>query len=348
MRDLLQNMGARSAITLFFLSLLVAILGAIVVLRTPVFYTHPPTDVAAETQRWQKRIQAVGMAQAYSEFGRAITRLTPANRHFMAHIFGAALYEAEGIKGLSTCDTRFLYGCFHELLSRALLEYGLQAIEEIEAACLSSPNADAPLSCKHGIGHGLVAYFGYDTLNLKNALVVCDRLGEDPIGACYEGVFMEYLLRFFSAADGADARTFIREDPYDVCVDFEGIKAKRCIGLLALWWRTSVFSNEITTADYRWMGGLCDTLPAHVAEYRYTCFRGIGFAAVVDAAALSDITEACYAASSNIADVRDCILYATITVANNQGASAGTALCEVLQADMVEQCREYASTEKLI
>lgn len=315
----------------------------------PVVYRTTPTDIAKEEGRWAEKIASRGGEAAYEDLALAVQKLPPKNQHVVAHIFGGALYDELGLSGLSVCDTRFLYGCFHEFLSRAIVEHGLSIIPSLEEQCLSSPYADAPLSCEHGLGHGIVAYAGYGREELDQAIEVCKTLKHDPIGACFEGVFMEYNLRFFSAPDESDARPVPESDPYDPCAAYGGLVAKRCVGLLPLWWRVSVFSGKVTDETFIWAGEKCDALPPALTLYRSTCFRGVGFIVVTAGAPDRERVERlCRISTRQESDFLECILYGTITLKNALGVEGGAALCMSVPEDMRPMCEEYARTEQLI
>lgn len=312
-------------------------------------YDAAPTDIRAEEERWSKEIRVQGGQEAYTAFAAAVERLSPQDQHFVSHIFGGVLYEEEGLPGLSVCDTRFFYGCFHEFLSRALFDQGFAILPELEELCVSSPRADAPLSCAHGLGHGLIAYFGYTHSGLRDALAACRTLSHDPFSACPGGVFMEYNLRYFVAADGSAVRPFEGDDLYSPCPEYTGIEASRCVALLPLWWRDAVFARHIDTNIFIGMGKACRELPMHLQAYRDMCFRGVGF--VAGAAYVPDIDQLegfCRAASDELSDVRECLMYVARLLKQGLHSDRGMEMCAGLPEEDRLKCEDLALHVPLI
>lgn len=336
---------------LLFTGILASIIVTVHVLESmrPFSYAQVPKDIRAEQERWAERIDAVGGEAAYEELVYAVKELTPTQQHVPAHIFGGALYVAKGLDGLSVCDNRLLYGCFHEFLSRAIVEKGLSIVPELERRCPLSPYSDAPISCQHGLGHGLLAYFGYERDNLRSAIAQCDMLLNDAWHACAQGAFMEYHLRFFVAADGIEARKVESNNIYDPCEEYEGINAQRCVGLLPVWWRVVLFPDPANEEAFAWAGEQCRNLPPALREYRTACFRGIGFIAVTTfTPELDTVERLCTVASRSYApDQQECMIYATVTI-NTEGDGRGTPLCKRLPIEAQPMCEHYATSVPLI
>lgn len=310
-----------------FLAVAALIFGILAVYAPPTaqsfIYEVVPTDMRAEEARWRERIEKIGARAAYEEVVRASINLSPTEQHVPAHVFGGVLYESEGIDALSICDGRMLYGCFHEFLSQAIVENGLAIVPELEQRCPSSPSIDDPISCIHGLGHGLVAYFGYTKANLDQAIAECDKLTRDPWSACVQGAFMEYDLRFFAAADGAETRPIPDGNVYDPCTEYSGIHAERCVSLLPVWWRAALFSPSPSEDMFSWAGAKCSTLPENILQYRRDCFRGIGYIAVTTyAPVLSHIKILCEKASNVPSDMQECMVYANATIGAGRNTGA--------------------------
>lgn len=332
-------------------ALLIVICGTLVyisLLPRPFVYREVPTDIPAEELRWRERIEAVGAASAHEEFEEAVRLLGLRDQHTAAHIFGGSLYEEEGIDGLVFCNTQSIYGCFHEFLSRALVKNGLSIVPALVEKCDASPYRDGSLSCEHGLGHGILAYFGYEKKNLHDAVKTCNSLKQEPVRACLDGVFMEYNLRHFSAADGSDARTVPEENPYDPCTMYQGDEAKLCVGILPLWWRTAQFAGDVETTFIQ-IGKRCANMPASLKEQRGTCFKGIGFIAAYAAApAVQKMAQLCRLAASSEEDNKECILYASLTVKTAFGINEATSLCHSLAKEEHPACEEYVRSGKLL
>ena len=125
----------------------------------------------ANLQKFEKDIRSVGGERAYNRLADAVANLSADDQHEYGHLFGDALYKVEGLKGITVCDTRFSYGCFHQILSDAMITYGPSAVTMLDQKC-KAVLQDAYLSCQHGLGHGIMVSIGlnkegYDEAHLK-------------------------------------------------------------------------------------------------------------------------------------------------------------------------------------
>lgn len=136
-----------------------------------------------------RRIDALGTAAAYAELKRDSSSESVAERHGKAHIFGELAYARDGIDGIRSCDADMSFGCYHGLIVKALTTEGVGALPRIDAACVAAYGAD-DTGCRHGIGHGLVEYYG--PRDLADALGKCATLRPPGLLGCTQGVFMEY------------------------------------------------------------------------------------------------------------------------------------------------------------
>ncbi len=291
---------------------------------------------------WKGRISAVGPVRAYSEFGNAVQDLTPQKQHEDAHAFGGALYQIAGVGGLSTCDARFSFGCFHEFLGRAIAALGLGSVGSLNEGCIEALGAGS-LSCQHGIGHGVLAYLGYTGDDLNKALRICKDLPHnDPIGGCYGGVFMEYNLQTMLGTEGR-----IRPPTSDMqapCDSVADAYKTACYFWQPQWWRQNFFVAGMTDDDraYAAAGVLCAQVPA---PYTRTCFEGIGNIAPSDAHFDGARTRTlCEDASSDPTDRLYCkSLAADSLFVGADAKEDATAVCADLPADQYRYCIVYAS-----
>ncbi len=96
------------------------------------------------------------------------------NRHRIGHYIGYIHFEQEGLSGIHSCPTDFLYACAHAIVVQALITLGTQALHDVAKVCSEAPGgADAYVHCFHGVGHGLMAYFNYD---YKSAINTCKKV----------------------------------------------------------------------------------------------------------------------------------------------------------------------------
>jgi len=222
---------------------------------------------------WREYVLKNGAQNAYEEFTESVQNESRGQQHEMAHIFGGAMYQAVGVEGLVVCDSRFDYGCFHEFLGRAIAELGLQSVEELNSTCITMLGEGAGF-CQHGLGHGVQSYFGYTDKDFYKALDACRNLpGNDPIGGCNGGIYMEYNLRSMLA----DERV-IREstDLLHPCNKLEGKDAETCYFWQPQWWyevflRTGEGQQYIFTE----LAKQCESITAG-EKMVLRCFQGIG------------------------------------------------------------------------
>lgn len=145
--------------------------------------------------------------------------------HELAHIIGKALYDRYGLDGISACSKDFLYGCYHGVVSEALVERGTESISQIEISCMNiiSERKGDPGECIHGIGHGLLPV---NDINIPSALAGCDSLEVDINKEyCYQGVFMEYHLSNVPAK-------IDKESPWSFCNQFINKHKSACAAYL--------------------------------------------------------------------------------------------------------------------
>jgi hypothetical protein len=289
-------------------------------------------------------IRESGGKDAYERMAREIDSLTPDKQHTRAHAFGAALYAVEGVRGLSVCDARYSYGCFHEFLGRAIAALGLGAVNDLNDECFSVLTT-SPLSCQHGIGHGVVSYLGYTERDLIPALDICRDLPKsDPIGGCYGGVFMEYNMRTMLGENGG-ARAVGVNGLHEPCASFDDTYRAPCYYWQPQWWH-QVFQTEHTSEEeiFSKIGALCEE--AKDDEIVRACFEGLGTitasSADFDAERSRDL---CKSATDNPRNQLFCLSLAANSLFVGGAGKTGDApaVCSDLQGDASRYCLSYAS-----
>ena len=105
-------------------------------------------------EEFQAAIHTYGPTKAYTLFKKTYNNVPIAMGHRVAHLFGEALYNEEGIKGLGTCDQSFGFGCYHSFFGVGFSHEGLGAIPVFDKECRERW-PQRYLSCQHGIGHGI-------------------------------------------------------------------------------------------------------------------------------------------------------------------------------------------------
>lgn len=232
-------------------------------------YVNAYTD---DETYWIDRIQKEGGFAGYAEFASSVADLSPKDQHQKVHYFGGALYEAEGISAAGVCDAQFSYGCFHEFLGRAILAEGLSSMQVLDDACFAG-GVPHSLSCQHGIGHGVLAYIGYEKKDLDHALDECSRLSHmDSIGGCYGGVFMEFNFRTMLADE--TVRVVEHGNLRFPCDDLKSDYLNACAFWQPDWWRFLYQqAGDSKEKIFSKMGLLCDTLESSAQP---SCYQGIG------------------------------------------------------------------------
>jgi hypothetical protein len=299
--------------------------------------------IKAEETQWRARIAAVGGKTAYEEFAQSVASLPPSLKHENAHAFGGALYEEEGIPGLSACDSRFSYGCFHEFLGRAIARHGLSVVSELNEKC-SNILSGSPLSCQHGIGHGIEAYLGYSFSDLTRALAICrDLPHNDFIGGCYAGVFMEYNLRTMLGSSGTPRTP--DGDIYAPCDWLEESYLPSCAFSQPQWWHQGLFQGAAREDVFAKLGEYCGRL-VHTPALLRVCYQGIGALAGSSAAGVpSRAAQLCDAVSHTKPYALYCTSYAANTMGIDLGAPQGLQVCAGLPGNERAYCEAYARNE---
>ncbi len=192
--------------------------------------------------------------------------------HSVAHWLGSELYRGKGSQGIAWCDETAGYGCFHGFFGAAFKEAGTSTPELLESACKNAGDITVAVECIHGIGHGLVALYGYREDRLIPALDACEALPANRFlkDICMSGVYMEYNLRTMEGMEDAGfvVREFKAGRPYIPCDSLPPKYAPRCYYELPYWWIPA------TNADVDRMGMLCRDI--ETADYEEWCMRGIG------------------------------------------------------------------------
>lgn len=214
--------------------------------------------------------------EAYASFVRATSIRSSQAQHLAAHAFGEELFAREGVDGLFACGSDFGFGCYHGFMSAFIAEHGVEALARLDDACAAAYGPLA-LGCFHGIGHGLVSFYGYDESALRLALSQCALMSwKGRYGGCADGAFMEFNLRTMQEDTGGANREFSYETRYAPCRGVEERMRVSCYFNLPEWWRQAFIAQP----------DALDTLGEYCArvedmEEKTACFRGIGYAQAV-------------------------------------------------------------------
>jgi hypothetical protein len=301
-------------------------------------------SLGAQQSYWEKEIARVGGVAAYREYASSVASSSPEVQHTGAHVFGAALYRSEGIAGLSVCDNRFSYGCFHEFLGRAIADRGLSSIPKLNEVCTKALST-SPLSCEHGIGHGVLASLGYNESDLNRALGICHTLPyNDPIGGCYGGVFMEYNMQLMlgTQAQLRPATSDLHAPCDRVAPEFQG----SCYFAQSQWVSALLLGQHASPQEATLKAGkLCDGLVDQ--EFARDCFEGLG--TNVPASVMYDVAQTiqlCNASTQNPLHQLFCRSYAANSFFGaDMNSTRSLLLCAGLKNAAYSYCAAYARND---
>lgn len=283
----------------------------------------PKTQVDA----WKNDIYTLGPEQAYQKFKD--TNIDDKDAHFEVHMFGKLLYEHMGKRAITVCDTSFFYGCFHGVFTGAVLAEGTDVIYDLEKSCIEKFGFK-DLACRHGIGHGLMEYFGTKRLNL--ALDMCDSLQLNLIGGCFSGVFMEFNSPVQS--DGEEIEMSVRSlDPDRPNYPCDTVKEKyrqNCYFDQAKWW------DPVLGRDRKKVGEFCSRIPDEV-DVKY-CYLGLGTRIAKEGEnKVSEIIDTCSQMPNTSGEIY-CRVGGAFTINADGGTHDVTSLCQGLTQSDRENC----------
>jgi hypothetical protein len=322
---------------------LVAVAGLAVVL----LYPQAKPALGAKEAEWKDRIERAGARAAYEALADEYASRPPEEQHTAAHYFGAALFAAEGTKGIEVCDERFNYGCYHQLLGSAIAAEGLAVVPVLNDVCRTTTKEErSPLVCQHGIGHGIAAYLGYAREDFLKALGVCSTLPDiDPIGGCYGGAFMEYNFQTMLGAEGRVRAA--GDDALELCTSVTDAYLLACAYWQPQWWSQVLMSRGMDEDEaFGTMGTWCQSLGGGA---RLACFEGMGNITPPAAQFNEERSIAlCQAASADLRERTHCLAAAAGSLAQGGSGATGNGrvLCEVLSGREREWCLRFAHIEQ--
>ncbi|MDP3769637.1 MAG: hypothetical protein Q8R40_01695 [bacterium] len=142
--------------------------------------------------------------------------------HLVAHEVGTVLYQEQGALGIRICTEDFRNACSHSVVVGLFRDKGETALPSIADACRKAPGGSGAYTmCFHGLGHGILAYTGY---NLEQTVSICKKTGtagynfrEYP--ECVGGSIMEIIGGVHDAAlREKQAKKYLsKENPLSPC-----------------------------------------------------------------------------------------------------------------------------------
>jgi len=206
-----------------------------------------------------------------------ITEL-PANTdtHLLGHAVGDILYEQKGAEGIIVCTEDFRNACSHSIVVGLLSDKGESALLDIDKACKKTPGGKGAYGmCYHGLGHGILAYTGYDE---EKTVAICKETTQ--VSQCISGSVMELISGGFHDREqwAQQRKKYLNpDDPFSLCEgDIIPLEAKwQCFSYLTpyLWEAVSANIGNPRDEDHKKAFALCQQASQ---EYKSVCYGGFG------------------------------------------------------------------------
>lgn len=223
-------------------------------------------NILEEKKKWSELIGRIGGDKAYTKFKEVFSSEVNGNQHSVAHLFGELLYDKLGVNSLKVCDESFGFGCYHGVFTSAIGDKGPSILKDLDKICVEKSGTGGS-GCQHGLGHGLVEYYGHTIKGLNKALVACS--GTTTFAkkfGCTSGAFMEFNIP--NSISNVDKKEFYPKDPYYPCPEVSNKFQESCHYELAQYWQ------NVLERDYVKMGNLCSNIQDQIN--RESCYLGIG------------------------------------------------------------------------
>lgn len=196
--------------------------------------------------------------------------------HLLAHGIGDVLYEQKGADGILICNEDFRNACSHSIVIGLFNSKGKEALLDIDSVCKKAPGGKGAYGmCYHGLGHGILAFEGYDK---QKALLTCASLKEP--GQCIGGLVMELISGGFHDRQlwqEQRQKYLIKDRPTSFCEDAnmpeEG--KKFCFSYLTPFLVESVGATLGRASDETLKRAfvICEKADP---KYRFDCYGGFG------------------------------------------------------------------------
>ncbi len=205
--------------------------------------------------------------------------------HLIGHVIGDILYKQQGVDGIALCTDDFRNACSHSVVIDILSDNGESSLPLIAQTCRKAPGgAGAYTMCYHGLGHGVLAYVGYD---LEAAVRMCEKTGtaeyrQREYEECVGGSIMEMIAgvhdplawqqqfdTYFRANDPlypCDA-TFMPDEVRDMCYTYLTPH---------LFAAADLAPTREGPHEYQEAFSYCDAIPLNKVEFRDACYGGFG------------------------------------------------------------------------
>ncbi len=188
----------------------------------------------------------------------------PGSCHDPAHKAGRFAYELLKQKAFQSCSAECHSGCYHGAVEAYFKEHGTADLsKQLRLVCGSELRPFFAHQCFHGVGHGLMAWAGYELLD---ALEACEHVPEKWQVSCWTGVFMENIVGALGAKEGHASR-YLSDDPHYPCTVVADKYKFSCYFL-----QTSRMM-QVFSGDFARIAAACLGAPE---RYRRACFESMG------------------------------------------------------------------------
>lgn len=322
----------------------------------------PQNSFEGYSQYFRKLAQNKGAEYAFEVLKRA--SFPPGiDIHLLAHVVGDMLYKQKGIEGIAVCTPDFRNACSHSVVIGILNEQGPSALPKIAATCKKAPGGKGAYTmCFHGLGHGVLAFNGYD---FEKAVLMCAKTGTPQYGyreasECIGGATMEMIAGVHDrTAWEKHKNTYLRtEDPLSPCDKSFMTEGGRplCYTYLTphLFEASGANLGNPDPVFFSKAFSFCDAIPESDTVSRDACYGGFGKEFIVLARA-RDIRDIGSEREEDLRKVQDWCARA----GNNEGTwacnlsalnslfwggennpDASFLYCSVMEGDMRSRCYE--------
>lgn len=229
--------------------------------------------------------QKKGGAYAYKVLTQA-PPLPGVDIHLVAHVIGDELYKQQGARGIQVCTHDFQNACSHAIVIGLFSDFGEGALSQIADVCRSAPGGSGAYGqCFHGLGHGVLAYLGYD---LPKAIASCKKTGTAQkhyleYTNCVGGAVMEIVGGGFHDRElflKQQAKFLPKNDPLAPCTSafMPADVRSQCYVFLTprLISEAGASRNSPNPRFFEKAFSFCNLIPLSEKENRFACFGAFG------------------------------------------------------------------------
>ncbi len=292
--------------------------------------------IIAERERWTKKIKNLGPENAYREFKKEFASFHFEQQHLIGHLFGELLFQQGGVTYLKYCDNNFGFACYHGFFTTAIGSEGASVVKELDRVCVETSGPGGS-GCQHGLGHGLIEYYGHNLRGLKNSLKDCkDTTSFSKKFGCTSGAFMEFNIPIPMDREEFKIEKRIGDEskPHYPCTEIDEEFKESCYYELPQYWK-NLYNTD--TTKYTKIDTLCSKVENQV--YKESCYLGMGH--VLAPGSNYDIyviKEVCQTMSTK-EGLLLCLAGATWEVFTNKNSTSKVyELCKTLPASSYKEC----------